>query len=133
MFLFLTVVQALVAAALVAAVLMQRSEGGGLGMGGRGSPAGLMSARSAADFLTRTTAILATIFVALSILLAAIGIGSTEARKVDTSLDRTVTPVQGGGRQKNLLGEPAAQPAPAQSAPANPAPAGNDPLKGAAQ
>ena len=37
---------------------MQRSEGGGLGMGG--SPSGLMSARGAADFLTRATAVLAT-------------------------------------------------------------------------
>ena len=130
MFLFLTVVQALVAAALVAMVLMQRSEGGGLGMGGGGSPAGLMSARSAADFLTRTTAILATIFVSLSIVLAAIGVGATENRKIDSTLDRTVNPEAGGGRQKDLLGNTAAQPG---QAPATSAPAGNDPLKGAAQ
>jgi preprotein translocase subunit SecG len=39
LFLFLTVVQGLVAAALVGIVLMQRSEGGGLGIGGGGSPA----------------------------------------------------------------------------------------------
>ena len=56
LFLFLTVVQALVAAALVGIVLIQRSEGGGLGVGGgSGNPGGLMSARGAADFLTRTT------------------------------------------------------------------------------
>ncbi len=71
-------------------VLMQRSEGGGLGMGGGGSPAGLMSARGAADFLTRATAILATLFVGLSILLAAIGIGATEGR-VDRFLARPQT------------------------------------------
>ena len=70
LFLFLTVVQALVAAALVGVILMQKSEGGGLGTGG-GSPSGLMSARGAADFLTRTTGILATLFVVLSIALAA--------------------------------------------------------------
>jgi len=136
LFLFLTVVQALVATALVAVVLMQRSEGGGLGMGGGGSPAGLMSARSAADFLTRTTAILATIFVALSIILAAIGIGATEGRAIDSSLDRTVKPEE--NKTADLLGgvQPAQQTAPA-AAPASGAPAGNapasDPLQGAAQ
>jgi preprotein translocase subunit SecG len=67
LFHFLIVVQAIVAASLVGVILMQRSEGGGLG---GGSPAGLMSARGAADFLTRTTAILATAFVLLSITLA---------------------------------------------------------------
>ncbi|WEK46960.1 MAG: preprotein translocase subunit SecG [Candidatus Andeanibacterium colombiense] len=135
LFLFLTVVQAIVALALVLVVLMQRSEGGGLGMGGGGSPAGLMSARGAADFLTRATTILATIFVSLSILLAAIGVGATENRKIDSTLDRTVNPEQGGGHQKDLLGNSAAQPAqaPAQ-APASTTPAGSpDPLKGAAQ
>jgi preprotein translocase subunit SecG len=115
---------------------MQRSEGGGLGMGGGGSPAGLMSARGAADFLTRATTILATVFVGLSILLAAIGIGATEGRSIDSSLDRSITPEQGGGKQADLLGNTAAQPAqaPASGAPASAAPAGNpDPLQGAAQ
>ncbi len=69
-FIFLTVVQALIAAVLVGLILMQRSEGGGLGIGG--SPSGFMSARGAADFLTRSTAILATLFVLLSIVLAAL-------------------------------------------------------------
>src|SRR3546814_1178849 len=68
MFTFILVVQAIVAAALVGVVLMQRSEGGGLGVGG--SPSGLMSARGAADFLTRATTILAILFVGLSICLA---------------------------------------------------------------
>ncbi|HEY0113362.1 MAG TPA: preprotein translocase subunit SecG [Allosphingosinicella sp.] len=68
MFTFILIVQTLVAAAMIAVILMQRSEGGGLGVGG--SPAGLMSARGAADFLTRATSILATIFVVLSIALA---------------------------------------------------------------
>lgn len=67
LFHFLIVVQGIIAASLVGVILMQRSEGGGLG---GGSPAGLMSARGAADFLTRTTAILATLFVGLSISLA---------------------------------------------------------------
>jgi preprotein translocase subunit SecG len=87
---FLLVVHALVAAALVAVILMQRSEGGGLASGG--SPAGLMSARGAADFLTRTTSILAAIFIILSIGLAALATVSTRPQRIDTSLQRTPAP-----------------------------------------
>lgn len=89
-FIFLTVVQALVAAALVGVILMQRSEGGGLGVGG--SPTGLMSARGAADFLTRATAVLAGLFVALSIVLAVLAVRAGSGRAIDTSLNRTVAP-----------------------------------------
>src|SRR5258706_11725300 len=87
-FIFLTVIQALVAAALVGVILVQRSEGGGLGVGG--SPAGLMSARGAANFLTRSTAFLAVAFVVLSIVLAALAVGASSEHKIDTSLSRIV-------------------------------------------
>ena len=90
MFLFVTVFQAIIGALLVIVILMQKSEGGGLGVGG--SPAGIMSARGAADFLTRATAILATLFVALSITLAAMAVGSSSGQKVDTSLKRAAVP-----------------------------------------
>ncbi|MFA5970097.1 MAG: preprotein translocase subunit SecG [Sphingomonas sp.] len=83
MFTFVLVLQAIVAAILVGVILMQRSEGGGLGTGG--SPAGLMSARGAADFLTRTTAILAGVFVTLSILLAVLA-----AMHHSTTIDSTL-------------------------------------------
>jgi preprotein translocase subunit SecG len=86
---FLLVVHAIVAASLVAVILMQRSEGGGLASSG--NPAGLMSARGAADFLTRTTAILATIFVVLSIGLAALATMSKSPSKIDTSLAHPTT------------------------------------------
>lgn len=132
LFIFLTVVQALVAAALVAVILMQRSEGGGLGVGG--SPTGFMSARGAADFLTRTTAVLAALFVALSIALAALAVSTTSGRKIDTSLDRSVP----AGQVDPLAG--AAQPAPAGSSapaqaesPATASGAAADPLAGAAK
>lgn len=85
LFSFLLVVHFLIALALVTVILMQRSEGGGLT--GGGSPAGLMSARGAADFLTRSTAILATAFVALSILLAFLA-ATRHATTVDTSINR---------------------------------------------
>ena len=86
LFTFLLVVHFLIAFALVTVILMQRSEGGGLT--GGGSPAGLMSARGAADFLTRSTAILATAFVALSIALAFLA-ATRHATTVDTSIKRT--------------------------------------------
>jgi preprotein translocase subunit SecG len=91
-------------------ILMQRSEGGGLGMGG--SPSGLMSARGAADFLTRATTVLATLFVMLSIALAFIAATRHRGSTIDTSLVGTT-----------------AAPAPGTS-PATPA--GQDALGGAA-
>lgn len=63
------VIHLLIAIALVAVILIQRSEGGGLGLGG-GTAGGLMTARGSANLLTRTTAILATAFMLTSLLLA---------------------------------------------------------------
>ena len=95
MYTFLLVVQALVAAALIGVILMQKSEGGGLGVGG--SPAGFLSARGAADFLTRATAILATAFVALSIVLAVLASVSHRANQIDVDAASkiNVPPVSG--------------------------------------
>ena len=81
---FLTVVQAVVAALLVLVILMQKSEGGGLGTGG--SPAGLMSARGAADFMTKLTATLATLFVVMSIVLAALAVKASGNRQINDTL-----------------------------------------------
>ena len=64
----LIVIHLMVVVALVIVVLLQRSEGGALGMGGGGGGGGgFMSARGAANALTRTTAILAAAFFATSI------------------------------------------------------------------
>jgi len=132
LFLFLTVVQALVAAALVGVILVQRSEGGGLGVGG--SPSGIMSARGAADFLTRSTAILATLFVLLSIVLAALAVDVSTGREIDTSLDRgtpagpaqTADPLAGASGSE---GAAAPEGTAGSASPAAPA----DPLEGAAK
>ena len=91
MFTFLLIVQTLVAASLVAVILMQRSEGGGLGVGG--SSSGFMTARGAADFLTRATSILGALFVILSIGLAAMAGVSREPATIDTSLVNQTAPV----------------------------------------
>jgi preprotein translocase subunit SecG len=67
------VIHILIAIALVIVVLLQRSEGGGLGIGGGGGAGGgLMSSRSMANLLTRTTAILATGFIITSLTLTMI-------------------------------------------------------------
>ncbi len=84
LFKFLLVVHAVIATALVGVILMQRSEGGGLA--GGGSPAGLVSARGAADLLTRTTAILASLFIILSIGMAALATFNRAPKTLDTSL-----------------------------------------------
>lgn len=71
MILIVLVIHALIALALVGAVLLQRSEGGALGMGGGGGGGGgIMSGRSAGNVLTKSTAVLGGAFMATSILLA---------------------------------------------------------------
>jgi len=64
------VVHVLLAIALVGVILLQRSEGGALGMGGGGGAGGFMTGRGTANLLTRTTAILAVAFIGTSLLLA---------------------------------------------------------------
>ena len=63
----LIVIHLMIVSVLIGAVLLQKSEGGGLGMGGG---AGFMSSRGTANLLTRTTAILAGIFFLTSMSLA---------------------------------------------------------------
>jgi preprotein translocase subunit SecG len=122
MFTFLLIVQTLIAAALVAVILMQRSEGGGLGVGG--SSSGLMTARGAADFLTRATSVLATLFIILSIALAGLAAVDRAPSTIDPSL---------ANRRTAPVGQPA--PVPGQVNPAT-APGGvplaDDPLAGVA-
>jgi preprotein translocase subunit SecG len=70
----------LIALALVGVILLQRSEGGALGIGGGGggggAGGGMMSSRGAANLLTRATGILAACFIATSITLAILSGGS---------------------------------------------------------
>lgn len=83
----LVVFHLLIAIALVGSVLVQRSEGGGLGMGGGGGMGGFMTSRSTANFLTRVTAGLAACFMATSIMLAILAGGGRESGSV---MDRAV-------------------------------------------
>lgn len=108
LFNFLLVVQAVIAAAMIGVILMQKSEGGGLGMGG--SPGGLLSARGAADFMTRATTILATLFVTLSIVLAAMASVGNSGSVIDTSLSKNAQQA-GGIAAPSTLTAPAQAPA----------------------
>lgn len=112
------VIHLMIVIAMVGAVLLQRSEGGALGIGGGGG--GFMSGRGAANALTRTTGILAAAFFATSIALSLIA----QNRSAPTSIFDGVQsgqpaapgeggqPGQGGGVLDALKRQQ--QPAPAQ-------------------
>jgi len=121
MFAFLLIVQTLIAVALIATILMQRSEGGGLGVGG--SSSGFMTARGAADFLTRSTAVLGGLFIVLSIVMAAIAGATRTPSKIDTSLAGKLATSQQQQPQPapvQPVPAPATTPAQNQQAPAVP-------------
>jgi preprotein translocase subunit SecG len=77
----LLVIHSLIALALIGVVLLQRSEGGALGIGGGGG-GGFMTGRGAANFLTRVTAGLAAAFFATSLLLSIIATRSAGPRSI---------------------------------------------------
>jgi preprotein translocase subunit SecG len=79
------VIHLLIALALVGVVLLQRSEGGGLGIGG-GTMGGFMTARGSANLLTRTTAFLAAAFFVTSLVLAILA--GTTGGKTRSILDQ---------------------------------------------
>jgi preprotein translocase subunit SecG len=120
----LIVIHLMIVIALVGVVLLQRSEGGGLGIGGGGG-GGLMSARRAADALTRTTSILAAGFFATSI---ALGLLARYGESPTDILDRVPAQVEqnqdgessGNGILDQLGGQDEA-PASSSEAPAEPA------------
>jgi len=67
---FILVLNIILAVLLIAVILLQRSEGGALGLGV--SQDNFISSRSASSFLTKTTAIIATLFIMTSISLTII-------------------------------------------------------------
>ena len=77
-------IHTLIVIALIGVVLLQRSDGGALGLGGGGGGGGFMTGRGAANALTRTTSILAAAFFATSLILAIrAGGGEDEDRVID--------------------------------------------------
>jgi preprotein translocase subunit SecG len=122
---FLLVLHGLIALALVGVILLQKSEGGGLGIGG-GTGGGLMTARGAANLLTRSTTVLAGLFIGSSILLAVLAAGTNKAKPVDTSLAEATAPKPAPATPPlvGMPGMPGGTPAPATAPATTPAPAG---------
>ncbi|MGH7068106.1 MAG: preprotein translocase subunit SecG [Acetobacteraceae bacterium] len=71
----LLIIELFITLALIGIVLIQRSEGGGLGIGGSQGMGSFMGGRGTANLLTRTTAILATAFMGIALVLALLGRG----------------------------------------------------------
>lgn len=87
----LLVIHLLVAIALVFLILIQRSEGGALGIGG----GGMMSARGTANFLTRATGVLATLFILISIAMTVLARQGREDLSVIETVPEAETVEQG--------------------------------------
>lgn len=113
----------LVCIALVGVILLQRSEGGALGMSG-GGPGNFMTARGTGDLLTQTTQVLAGLFFVLCLLMTLLSGHNHQASVVNrlkingvdpNTLARPQTPAQPAG-----LPAPTATPAPLPTAPADP-------------
>ena len=102
---FLLVLHLIVTLTLIGTVLIQRSEGGGLGIGTTQGMGSFMSGRGTANLLTRVTAILAVLFMGLSLTLAVLNRGTT-------------------GVGRDILAQPSAphatRPVPLPAAPAKP-------------
>jgi preprotein translocase subunit SecG len=107
----LLIIHLFVTLALIGVVLIQRSEGGGLGIGSSQGMGSFMSGRGTANLLTRTTAILATVFMLLSLTLALMNRGTT-------GIGRSL--LEGSPPASTPAGQPPA-PAPLPAAPTGPA------------
>jgi preprotein translocase subunit SecG len=102
----LIVIQLFVSIAMIIVVLLQRSEGGALGMGGGGAGlGGLFSPRGAADTLTRTTAILAVMFFVTSLFLTLQSLHGRPQSVLDTN---PAVPSQTAPLPKSAPGTPQA-------------------------
>lgn len=96
----LLIINVFIALAMIGVILIQRSEGGGLGVGSSQGMGAFMSGRGTANLLTRTTAILAALFMGLSLALALLNRGASNG-------------------PSDILGAP--PPAPTATAPSKPA------------
>jgi preprotein translocase subunit SecG len=125
----LIVIHILVVIALVAVVLLQRSEGGALGAGG--GTGNFMTGRGQANALSRATAILAALFFATSLLMSIIAgwnraphsiLGKSPAAPAGQTAPTPITPGNILDQLKELEGQSNAPAAPAAPAPAAPEP-----------
>jgi preprotein translocase subunit SecG len=118
----LLVIHVLVALGLVGAILLQKKEGGmgGLG-GGSGGLGGLMSGRAKADGLSKATGVLATLFFAISLVLAWISTHNSGPTEIVPGITGTTTPATAPLEGTAPAGGVENGAAPAETAPAQPA------------
>jgi preprotein translocase subunit SecG len=119
----LLVIHIMVAFSMIVLILLQRSEGGALGMGGGGG--GFVTGRAAANLLTKITAVLAAIFFTTSLALGILSHRPAPASAVGSAAQGTTAPAPGESAPQSLpdikLPKLGTQTPPAQSAPAAPA------------
>ena len=124
---FLIIIHLIIVSAMVGVVLLQRSEGGGLGIGSSG---GFLTNRGTANVLTRTTAILAGLFFATSLVLSILAgmdrkphsilQGQTPPAGQPAAPGAPAAPASGGGLLDTLRGIQAPAGVPGPAAPAGP-------------
>src|SRR5690349_16920490 len=124
----IVVIHLMVVGAMIGVVLLQKSEGGGLGIGSTG---GFLTSRGTSNVLSRTTAILAAVFFATSLMLsilAGMGRKPTSILPRAAPINQPASPggaPSGGGGSGGILdqlrGGPAAPSQPAAPAPSQPA------------
>jgi preprotein translocase subunit SecG len=119
----LIVVHLMIVSAMIGLVLLQKSEGGGLGMGGGGG--GFLTSRGTSNVLTRTTAILAAVFFGTSLLLSILAGIERKPRSIlqggqgETPVSQPANPggtapLAPGGVLDRLRGAPGAPATPAE-------------------
>jgi preprotein translocase subunit SecG len=123
----LIVIHLMIVTAMIGVVLLQRSEGGGLGIAQAG---GFLSSRGTANVLTRTTAILAAGFFVMSLALSVVAgwdrkpksiLQNTAAPPTEQAPDGSQTPLGTGGKGLlEQLQKQGQQPAPGQAPPSGP-------------
>lgn len=139
MFAVLITIHVVACTAMIVMILLQRSEGGGLGLGTGGGVGGLMTGRGAANALTRTTVIFAAVFISTSIALAVMAkstrgvnplqpsnggsLSTTPLAPLEGGAGPLLAPPAGGTTPAPAPASPSAIPVPSTPAPAAPAPA----------
>ena len=119
----LLIIHVILAIAMIGVILLQRSEGGGLGMGR--SESSLLTTRGTANLLTRSTAILATAFFLTSLALAVLagrtsGGGSIFDRQAPVAPPAAGQPAPATGAAPGAPNAAPTAPTPAPAAPAAP-------------
>ena len=99
----LIVIEIIIAILLVVLILLQNSDNEGLGFGGGGGLGGLMTARGSANFLSRATAIVASLFMIMSVIMTVVASTNNEKKILESlpSLEQSTE-----GNKATIIEEP---------------------------